>query len=68
MDRKSRDQCRNGSSHAIFSHVNEIDRVRAIEGMKQAMILGELAIAAFGHLRRSLKAFRDTMARVVILR
>jgi hypothetical protein len=68
MDSTRRNQILNTFSHAADCHLSEIDRMRAIEGMNQAMVLGNLAIAAFGHARRSLRALRNAAARIAVPR
>jgi len=44
------------------------ERARAVEGMNQAMMLGNLAIKAFDHVRNSLKTLRPAARHGVVLR
>jgi hypothetical protein len=68
VDREHRSHIRKASGHALGNRVSEIDRVRAVEGMNQAMMLGNLTIAALGRARHLFRTLRDAATRIVVSR
>jgi hypothetical protein len=68
MESNKRGENRNAPIQGIGSAMSAFDRARAVQAMNEAMMLGNLAITAFGHVRSSLKALRNAATRRVALR
>jgi hypothetical protein len=68
MDNNTRGPSRNPPNHGVGGTMRAFERARAVEGMNQAMMLGNLAIKAFDHVRNSLKTLRPAAGRGVVLR
>lgn len=68
MDSNTRGPSRSPPNHGVGATMRAFERTRAVEGVNQAMMLGNLAIKAFDHVRNSLKPSRPAAGRGVVLR
>jgi hypothetical protein len=63
MEGNKPSRCGNSSRHFSDDRTGSIDQVRANEGMNQAMVLGNLTLSAFAHVRAWLKSVGQAVGR-----